>query len=374
MDRNYLITGYWGTPHVTAENDRGIHAAIFGKGKYILPVGEKFKVEYMGNNTVRVYDGKLMVNGAAAGIPAGEYIDFEIPNAGQGMARCDYIVFQYSRDASTLVERGDFVLLHGEECEVDGDFIPPNYTTSDLLSGDATLDQLPICAVYIEGADIRVGSSQIPLLSSTLSSEPMKKITDCNHAVGTGFYYYDSDAANKPVFLDGAGCLMVCEHDYPYQYVQQAVSLKTGCKAQRRFFRNKDGIPKNSGWEYENPNATDDTEMPTTERWLGKCVYTKFIKYNTPTECGNLDSSFGFSLVFSTPNFESLIRYCGTISGGRTIPCFYNPEEGGGYIGVNFMNHQGLAIEMNRVTLPAGTTFNIQVWYTKTTDLPLELI
>lgn len=41
MTENYLITGYWGEPHVTAENDRGINAAIFGAGRFVLPVGGK---------------------------------------------------------------------------------------------------------------------------------------------------------------------------------------------------------------------------------------------------------------------------------------------------------------------------------------------
>ena len=94
MANNYLITGYWGEPHVTAENDRGIHAGIFGVGRYVLPIGRQFSAEYIGNNVIRMYDGKLLDNGAAAGIPAGEYVDLMISNAGQGMNRNDLIVFQ----------------------------------------------------------------------------------------------------------------------------------------------------------------------------------------------------------------------------------------------------------------------------------------
>ena len=36
MAKNYLITGYWGEPHVTSENDRGIHAGTFGIGRFLL--------------------------------------------------------------------------------------------------------------------------------------------------------------------------------------------------------------------------------------------------------------------------------------------------------------------------------------------------
>lgn len=152
MANNYLITGYWGEPHVTAENDRGINAAIFGAGRFVLPVGERFRAEYIGNNTIRIYDGKLVDNGACAGIPAGEYVDLLITNAGQGMHRNDLIVFQYSQDAYTLIESGTFVVVQGEETRVSA--TDPTLTQEDLLSGRATKDQMPLFRVSVSGATI----------------------------------------------------------------------------------------------------------------------------------------------------------------------------------------------------------------------------
>ena len=152
MADNYLITGYWGEPHVTSENDRGINAATFGAGRFVLPVGEQFKAEYIGNNTVRMYDGKLMDNGAAAGIPAGEFIDLLIANASQGMKRNDLIVFQYSQDASTLIESGRFVVIQGEE--TSGTAADPALTQQDLLSGTATFDQMAMWRVAVSGTTI----------------------------------------------------------------------------------------------------------------------------------------------------------------------------------------------------------------------------
>ena len=152
MADNYLITGYWGEPHVTAENDRGINAAMFGTGRFVLPVGRQFEAAYIGNNTIRLYDGKLMDNGAAAGIPAGEYVDLLIANAGQGKKRNDLIVFQYSQDASTLIESGKFVVIQGEE--TSGTASDPVLTQEDLLSGNATFDQMPLYRVSVSGATI----------------------------------------------------------------------------------------------------------------------------------------------------------------------------------------------------------------------------
>lgn len=152
MADNYLITGYWGTPHVTSENDRGINAATFGVGRSVLPVGEEFKAEYIGNNTIRMYDGKLVDNGAVAGIPAGEYVDLTISNAGQGKKRNDLIVFQYSKDASTLIETGVFTVLRG--AETSGTAADPVPTQNDILAGNATIDQYALWRVSVNGTTI----------------------------------------------------------------------------------------------------------------------------------------------------------------------------------------------------------------------------
>ena len=152
MADNYLITGYWGEPHVTAENDRGINAAIFGSGRYVLPVGEQFRAEYIGNNTVRMYDGKLIDNGAAAGIPAGRYVDLVIAETGQGKWRNDLIVFRYEKNASTLIESGSFVVIKGTETNKTAE--DPSITQNDLLSDSAALDEMALWRVKVSGATI----------------------------------------------------------------------------------------------------------------------------------------------------------------------------------------------------------------------------
>lgn len=152
MTDNYLITGYWGEPHVTAENDRGINAATFGKGRFVLPVGEQFKAEYIGNNTIRMYDGKLIDNGAAAGIPAGEYVDLLVPETGQGMKRNDLIVFQYSKDNATLIESGQFVVIRGTE--TSGTAQDPELIQADIMTDTAEFEQMPLYRVSVAGAEI----------------------------------------------------------------------------------------------------------------------------------------------------------------------------------------------------------------------------
>lgn len=173
MADNYLITGYHGTPHVTAENDRGIHSGIMGGGRFVLPTGEQFRAEYIGNNTIRMYDGKLIDNGAAAGIPAGEYVDLLISNAGQNMKRNDIIAFEYKKDASTMIETGAFVVVQGTE--TNGTPSDPTLVQADLLSGNASHDQMAMWRVTVNsstiGNPVQVFEVSQPVRGHTHSAE-----------------------------------------------------------------------------------------------------------------------------------------------------------------------------------------------------------
>lgn len=283
---NYLITGYHGEPHVTAENDRGINAATFGVGKFVLPVGEQFKAEYIGNNTIRMYDGKLMNNGAAAGIAAGEYIDFLLSNTSAGMKRNDFIIFQYSKDPSTLIESGSFVVVQG--VETSGTPTDPELTQDNLLSGDASFDQTALWRIKVEGTTI-----------------------------------------NTP------------ERVTPIKGQMKLKSTNT-------------------------PQIFVSDEYKTAEYWFDKPIYTKTIEYTAESDKGSTSGINGFSVAFSTPNFAELIRSGGSIGDtGRAIPCFCNPEDGGGYVGVNFMNHQGVSLVANKYVIKSGTRIRLQLWYTK---------
>ena len=172
MADNYLITGYWGEPHVTAENDRGINAGICGAGRFVLPVGERFEAECIGNNTIRMCDGKLIDNGAAAGIPAGEYVDLLIANASQGAKRNDLIVFQYERDASTSVESGRFVVVQGTE--TTGTPSDPVLQQGWLLAESCAFDQMPLWRVSVSGGQI---ADPVPLF------EVRKSIADIENEI-----------------------------------------------------------------------------------------------------------------------------------------------------------------------------------------------
>ena len=196
MANNYLITGYWGEPHVTAENDRGINAGMLGVGRFVLPVGERFKAEYIGNNIIRMYDGKLVDNGAAAGIPAGEYIDFQIANtSGSTKYRTDFICFVYTKVASTLRESGTFVVMSGSEHDLPTYATDPILVQNDLLTNEATMDMMPLWKVNVHGGTITIDETPLFTVSESISN-----MANTIYPVGS---VYISTSTTSPAALFG---------------------------------------------------------------------------------------------------------------------------------------------------------------------------
>ena len=77
------------------------------------------------------------------------------------MNRSDLIVFEYRKDPNTLVETGQFVVLHGAESA--GTAYDPDLTQHDLLTDTATLDQMPLWRVTVSGAVINTPAQMFKL-------------------------------------------------------------------------------------------------------------------------------------------------------------------------------------------------------------------
>ena len=437
MADNYLITGYWGEPHVTAENDRGINAAIFGTGRFVLPVGKQFKAEYIGNNTIRLYDGKLLDNGAAAGIPAGRYVDLLIPEAGQGMNRNDLIVFQYKKDASTMVESGAFVVVSGTETE--GTAEDPALTQEDLLSDEATFDQMALWRVPVSASAIStpvqlfdvsknlgnaVGGDRIVEATST-DGEVYYATLDGVEKLYTGLGIIiipdTESAATSPALNVGLGLDGVVDGTAGQRIIRRRASNST---ATRVSASDKSWIGANvplrlmfdgSFWvaDFIRPNANDlygtvpvekggtggttsetarknlqvaqaielsgipgcyyrffddvredwnpamwvDNEYRTTERWLGKPVYTKLVQFNGPSANSNVVYEF-------TDEQVQPIRIAGCSSNGWVLPYLTRLSDGtlGTYAGIRA---DGFILNCESNYDCSSHTWTVQVWYVK---------
>lgn len=192
---------------------------------------------------------------------------------------------------------------------------------------------------------------------------------DLNDVTKVGFYCFDAGVGveNAPTSLPS---IFTVKPFYNESYAEQECILIDGKGTKLRRIRHN-GVWQ--PWEYENPPMTLWEEYRTTERWMGKPVYTKMVSAKYDHDIGNAGGSYSFAIEFSTPNFHRLVRYNGCIDGAnqygqsntQVLP-FHNQNDGS--MGASYMNMGGLALAIERHVIPANTEFFIQLWYTKLTD------
>lgn len=146
-----IITGYTGTPHITAENDRDINIGIFGSKSYVLQTGTMLTAEISNNNEIKVRDGVIMHQGCAASIKKNTYDSVTINNGSQGMKRIDLIVARYEKQPETNVESLTLKVLQGTPAETSPQV--PAHTEGDIQAGDTVAD-MPLYEVEIDGLNI----------------------------------------------------------------------------------------------------------------------------------------------------------------------------------------------------------------------------
>ena len=146
-----IITGYTGSPHVTAEQDRDVNIGIFGAESYVLRTGSQLKAEVSSNNEIKVRDGVIMHQGCAASIKKNTYDSLTIANGSQGMKRVDLIVARYSRNQNTKEESLVLKVIQGTPKE-SGPAVP-GYTIGDIQAGDLIAD-MPLYQVTLNGLNI----------------------------------------------------------------------------------------------------------------------------------------------------------------------------------------------------------------------------
>lgn len=182
-----IITGYTGSPHVTAEQDRDVNIGIFGAESYVLRTGSQLKAEVSSNNEIKVRDGVIMHQGCAASIKKNTYDSLTIANGSQGMKRVDLIVARYSRDQNTKEESLVLKVIQGTPKE-SGPAVP-GYTTGDIQAGDLIAD-MPLYQVTLNGLNI----TEVKQLFATRDSiaELSSDLTKTNAVLEN----------RKPIFID----------------------------------------------------------------------------------------------------------------------------------------------------------------------------
>lgn len=153
MANMHLITGYAGAEHVTAADAGSLHTAIFGSGQYVLDRGNKFAATIVTNNTIRIADGDIMMQGRHVRLAEGSYVDLTIDNSAQGMMRNDLIVARYTKDASTGVEAVNLVVIKGTAAASNP--ADPAYTAGDIINDHVALNDMPLYRVPLDGLNVQ---------------------------------------------------------------------------------------------------------------------------------------------------------------------------------------------------------------------------
>jgi hypothetical protein len=144
-----IITGYTGrSDHVTANADQGLHQGIFGRGSYVLDVGQKFAATMPDATTVTLADGEGVLQGVHFRIEPGTTESISISPGTTGYNRIDLIVARYTKDVVTGIEAVNLAVIEGTP--TTGAAAEPTYTEGDVLAG-GTLADFPMFRVTLTG-------------------------------------------------------------------------------------------------------------------------------------------------------------------------------------------------------------------------------
>jgi hypothetical protein len=150
-----IVTGYTGTPHVSAQDDsiRNVMLGEFG-GRGVFPVLNQFEATAVTANEVRVQSGYGINQGRLFKIDRNSYDALTIENGTAGSKRADLIVARYARDEQTGIEGCNLVVIKGT---AGSEYVDPSYTTGNILEGalqdDMLMYRVRINGVAIEGID-----------------------------------------------------------------------------------------------------------------------------------------------------------------------------------------------------------------------------
>ena len=172
-----IVTGKTEENHITSEDDRYKHAAIFGRYASILDVGEHLSPSIVSATTIRIASGDIMLGGTHGRIPFGSYEDVEIVSGTTGYNRMDAIVVAYKKFGG--IESMSIEVVKGEPTTgtpvLDTDTLtskyglPPYDPGTGQYTQEFDSNQLPmygdpmtgdkacavICTVTLEGVNIK---------------------------------------------------------------------------------------------------------------------------------------------------------------------------------------------------------------------------
>lgn len=166
-----IITGYTGIEHVQSADDASLYRGIFGLDDYVLNVGSKLEANIVDNNTVRIMDGDVIIQGHQGRIRANDYNEVTIDNGTPGEQRNDLIVARYLKNTETGVESIKLEVVKGSPAVEATD---PETIKEDLKIGGTQRD-FALYRVSLDGINLKSVTS---LFSTTPSLAAVEQNID----------------------------------------------------------------------------------------------------------------------------------------------------------------------------------------------------
>lgn len=148
----HLVTGYDGGPHITSADQGLFNAGCLGSDEYVLAIGNRFEAQIVTNNSVRIYDGSLSMQGRHVNVPYGATLMATIENGTSGKKRHDIIAVRYSSNNTTGIESASLVVHKG--VETTGTPTDPTMIYQSSILNGADIHDMPLYRVVIEGLTI----------------------------------------------------------------------------------------------------------------------------------------------------------------------------------------------------------------------------
>ena len=141
-----LVTGSYGTDHVSSADDGSMFASVFGAGRYAVHQGNDLAATLVNSNTVQVDTGAGFIDGRYFRVTSTETLT--IDSGSQGDNRIDLVGFKYLYDSGTQTESGSLAVVKGTP--TSGTPSLPTYTDGDITAG-ATEAFFPLYSIEIDG-------------------------------------------------------------------------------------------------------------------------------------------------------------------------------------------------------------------------------
>lgn len=146
-----IVTGRTGYPHVTSNQIQAFNRAFLGDFA-LLDIGQHLDAVVRDANTIRIYDGCIVIQGVYAIIPYDEFEDILVEPVSVGNTRIDTIYLHYAKDMETDTETVEIDIAQGEEA-VNNPVKPDIDLGGDIWEGETDI-RVPLYDVTITSFDM----------------------------------------------------------------------------------------------------------------------------------------------------------------------------------------------------------------------------